>query len=472
MARFKTVLRHSSYLFGSKIVSRLLFTVFVVLIASRLGAELFGAFSFSLAMVELLSWFGDLGTTRYGTRELVRMEKKLWPVVNGKILVLQVLSSTLISVIGLMALLAWSPGYPKMQMLLIGLVAVLLSGVINATESSLTASQNFLYSSIMSLTGRTIFLTLGFIAITQGASVVMIMAGYLAGVITESFLRVLVVTRKVSRFSFKFHYADIKAMLLASLPLAAVALASVIFTQSGIIALEVLAGDAAVGVYNIAYSLYMPFIWFAMVLSKAVFPGQAELYLENRNAARHNYRQWYRLVVMAGIPIPIVTTMLAGPALSLLPPEYEKSTTVLIILMWALPLTLIAAMQGNVMQMIGREMAQVRMLIVGIVIIVALQITLIPRYGVIGAPIATLTAAFVKEVMVYEDVRKTFFGKMHYLVLLFRPLLGGLIMALVTMLAWGLGPWLATSIGLVAYVVTMFASGGVSISEIKALAKG
>lgn len=471
MARFKTVLRHSSYLFGSKIISRLLFTVFVVLVASRLGSELFGAFSFSLAMVELLSWFGDLGTTRYGTRELVRVEKKQWAVVNGQILVLQVLSSTLISVAGLLALLLWSPGYPKMQMLLIGLVAVLLSGVINATESSLIASQNFLYSSLLSLIGRLVFLVLGFIAITRGASVVMIMAGYLAGVIIESFLRIILVTGKVSRFSFQFSFADIKAMFVASLPLAAVALASVIFTQSGIIALEILDGDAAVGVFNIAYSLYMPFIWFAMVLSKAVFPGQAELYKDDRDAARRNYRQWYRLVVMAGIPIPVATTLLAGPALSLLPSEYEESTTVLIILMWALPLALIGAMQGNVMQMIGRELAQVRMLIVGIVIIVVLQIILIPKYGVVGAPIAALTAALVKEIMVYEDVRRTFFGKMHYLVLLLRPLLGGLIMALATLLAWGLGPWLATSVGLAAYIVTMFASGGVSISEIKALAR-
>jgi O-antigen/teichoic acid export membrane protein len=255
------------------------------------------------------------------------------------------------------------------------------------------------------------------------------------------------------------------------LPLAAVALASLIFTQSGIIALEVFDGDAAVGIYNVAYSLYMPFIWFAMVLSKAVFPGQAELYLEDRNKAQLNYRQWYRLVSMAGIPIPIVTMMLAGPALSLLPETYEQSTTVLIILMWALPLTLIAAMQGNIMQMIGREMAQARLLIVGIVVILTLQVTLIPRYGVIGAPIAALSAAFVKEVMVYEEVRKTFFGGVHYLKLLLKPILGGIIMVVTTLLAWRLGPWIATSIGLAAYVATIFASGGVRLSELKALAR-
>jgi O-antigen/teichoic acid export membrane protein len=472
MARFKTVLRHSGYLFGSKILTRLIFTVFVVFAASRLGPELFGAFAFSFSMVELFSWFGDLGLTRFGVRELVRMPDAERPSLNGQILTLQLSSSAILCIVGLIAIIVWHPAYPKTQLLLMGLVAVLLSGVVNATESALVASEKFFYSAALSFTGRLIFVVGGFAALLAGYSAVAVMAAFLAGMIGESILRILLVVKKLTGFSFSFPLGNLKWMLKGSLPFAAAAAGSVVYSQAGVLALEMLKGDREVGIFSVAYSLFIPFIWVSVVLSKAVFPGFAALYNRDAKAARYNYRQWYRLLVMCGVPLAVSTTFLARPVLSFFPQSYGESADVLIILMWSIPLAFVSALEMNVMQITGREKAAAAALIGAMALTVGLEFILIPLFGINGAAAATVAGALAREALFYREVRRNFFLKVHYISLFVRPLIGGGAMGAAVLLLWFLGPWPATAAGLLVYAVTMLASGGVRPSELKSMARG
>lgn len=473
MARFKTVLKNSSYLFGTKLVTRLLFTAFIVYAAARLGSEQYGTLAFAMAMVELFSWLGELGLTQFGARELLKLKRQEWPPLNTQILTLQMLSSIVLCVVGLMAVLAWNPGSPKTQLLLMGLVPVFLSGVVNTTESVLIASQNFLYSSIFSLTGRIIYLTIGFVAVAMGAPLTVIMAGYLIAVTCESLLRMVVLTLRISKFSPQLQLGRTWQMLVASLPFAALAIASLIYGQVGIIMLEIFKGDAAVGVYSLAYTLFIPFVWLATTLAKTIFPGQAEIYLKDKQAARYYFHQWYRLLVMAGIPIAAGITLLAGTAMSYLPDAYHDSELVLTVLVWTIPLLLIAPAELNVLQIIGCERKAARTLFVSVVATIILELILVPRYGPVGAAISALGGGFVREVQYYEAVRRNFLLQRHFVGLWVKPLLAGAAMMLFARAFWSLpaGPWIGTAVGAVLYVGLLFAMRAIRPAEIKALLK-
>ena len=471
MARFKTVLRHSSYLFGTKIFSRLMFTAFVVFAAAHLGSELFGIFAFAMAMTELLSWLGELGLTQYGARELIRTDRKSWPVIDSQILVLQILTSVLLCFVGLAIIFAWHPDNPKFQLLLMGLVAVLLSGVVNATESILIASQKFLYSSIFSLTGRIIYLTIGYFAVEKYGSVIMIMAGYLIAVMVESMLRMVVISSRIAGFSIRIKPGQTWAMFVASLPFASVALASVFYSQAGIIALEVFQGDAAVGVFSVAYSLFVPFVWVATTLAKTVFPTLAESYKENRDACRLYFRQWYRLLVMAGMFLAVGTTLIADTIISYLPESYASGEMVLIILMWTTPSLLVSPVELSMLQIIGLEKVGARVIGVSMAATIGMQLIFVPLWGVTGAAVASLLGAVLREVQYYEAIRRNFLERKHFLILWAKPVLAAVVMVSVALLAWRLGPWPATILGASVYIGSLFVIGGLNVREIKALVR-
>lgn len=469
MSAFKTVMRNSSYQLGSRLLSRLLFIAFVVYAASRLGPELFGILSFALVTVELLSAIGDLGLTRLGARELV----KHWDdrrTLAGEILVLQMLTSLFFSLLGLALVFAWRPEGPKFELLALGMVAIFLSGLVNTAETLFVAGQRFLASAALTFLGRIIYVGIGFAALAVGQpSVVMVMWGFVIAVLLESVFRMLAVVRTVTPFSFRFPMSDLRSMLLATIPFAAAAVANIAFLRTNVMILELLKGDVDVGVFNVAFTLFTPFIWIPMILSRTIFPGLTAAYTVDQEKARMITWQWYRLMALAGIPLAFSISLLAGPVLSHFPAGYEGSAAVLKILIWSLPLFLVVSMGFNVQQIINRERAAARVQVVGALANAAANFILIPPLGIKGAAVATLVGVAVTEAQIYLDLHRHFLQGKHMIVLFARPALGGLVMAGVALALFGVSPWLATGLGLIAYGVTIIVTGGVKPGELRTL---
>jgi len=466
VAKFKTVLRHSSYVFGSRVLSRVLYTIFFLFAASRLGPELFGLISLVMALVELLSSIGDMGLGRYGARALIRQWDKR-AMLSGEILVLQVLTSIVFSVGGIIVVLALAPSAPKLQLMLLGMIAVFLSGFINAAESVFIAGQKFFYSAFLNFFNRLVFVVLGFVALSMGASVVTVMWCFLAGLALEAVCRLVLVARKITPFSFKFPLVQLRIILFASLPFALGAIANMIFLRVNILALGILEEDTAVGVFNVAYTLFIPFIWIPVTLSRTTLPGFTEMYHRDPDAARQNSWQWYRLMAILGIPLALTVTLLAGPMLSYIE-GYEGSATVFAILIWSVPAMLVSSIDFNILQVVDQEKLTARLLVWVAITTVVLNFILIPIYGINGAAIATVGGTVLRQVLFYRGVRKHFMMK-HTAVLFIQPFMSGLVMAAVALLLWQISPWLATGAGLMAYAAAILITGSVRISEIKTL---
>lgn len=467
MSSFKTVFRHSSYLFGSKLFTRILYTVFVLYAAAVLGPAIFGALTFSLAMVDMVSSISDLGITRYGTRELIRK----WDnraIISGQIFAIQMLSSLILGAGGLLVLLIVRPDAPKMQLLLLAMVSVFFTGFISTTESSFAANQDFFFSALFTFIGRLVFIAIGFTALVSGMSVVFVMWGFLFGILVEASLRIVLQVKRITPFSFSYPVRDLYKMLVAALPFAINMVAGIVFLQINIIALGILKDDAAVGVYGVAFAIYMPIMWVPVILARTTFPVLAGKYKDDITAAKYQSWQWYRLIALVGMPVAILITFLAGPALSHYPGVYEESVTILKIIAWSVPLMLIAAIEINILQLIDQEKAGARAVTVAAIVNTSLCFILIPFFGVVGAAIALLVGAVAREVQVYHEVRKHFL-KRHAAVLFLRPVVAGLAMGAVSLLLGWVNPWLASGLGFVTYIVVIFLLGGVSYSELKIL---
>lgn len=470
MTGFKKVLRYSGYLLLSRLLSRLASVIFFIYAASRLGPELFGILSFALVTVELLSAIGDLGLTRYGARELVRYRDRL-PVLAGEILSIQVISSVALSALFLAVILAWHPEYPKMQLLLLGLVAILLSGFVNTAETIFLAGEKFLFSALLTLLGRLLYVASGFVIIATSGSVVLVMWGFLLAVTIEALLRLTIVVRKLTSFSFAFSIRQLRDMLVATLPFAVAAVANIVFLRISVVVLEFMKGDIAVGVYNVAFTFFSPFVWVPMLISRAAFPGLTATYADDPQKARADVAQWYRFMALSGIPVAIAVSFLAVPALAYFPAGYEGSDIVLQILIWTFPLLLFTSMGFNVLQIIDRERFAAGALASGALLNLLLCVILVPLFGIYGAALAMLAATAVPGLYIYLVIRKHFLYH-YYLTVFIRPLLAGAAMALVSLALWRLNSWAAVLLGMLVYILVILASRGVRLWEIKALIRG
>lgn len=467
MSGIKKALKNSSYIISSKLLSRLVYTAFVIYAAARLGPAAFGALSFALVMVELGASIGDMGLTRYGSRELVR-DWDQRAMLSGIILVLELLTSLVFSLAGVAIVMLVVSDATQRELLLLGMAAVMLSSLVNTAESLFIATENFFYASLFNVTGRLVFVGTGFLVILRGAPVADVMLCYIGGVALESVLRLYFVRQKFTRFAFGFSRSQLFSMLRKSLPFAVAAAASIAFLQAGVIILRLLADDVAVGVFNVANTLFLPFVWVTVTLGRTTFPSLVSLFGHDPDAARASTWQWYRLMSIGGIPAAALVTVLAVPLLSHFPQGYEESGAVLQILIWSLPLMLISTIDFNVLQVVNREAAVSRALVMTTIITIALCFALVSLFGIKGAALAALGGSMIRFLQFHIQVRQ-YFLKVNILKLVFRPAIAGLAMIACSMALRNINIWAAAAAGTAVYAAVILGTGAVRVTEMKAL---
>jgi O-antigen/teichoic acid export membrane protein len=154
--------------------------------------------------------------------------------------------------------------------------------------------------------------------------------------------------------------------------------------------------------------------------------------------------------------------------LSYFPESYQESADILIVLIWSLPLTMLAAIEINIMQITNREKQSARILVITAIITVMLNIVMITYLGAMGAAIALLVGSTLREAQMYIDIYRNFMHKqmaLHFI----RPVIGGLVMLAIALAVGGTNVWLAAGLAVIAYVSIIFLSGGVRPNEIRTL---
>ena len=467
MINFRTVLRNSSYLLGFRLLSRLLSVVFLIYAASKLTPELFGTLSFTLVTLELINSVGDLGITRYGARELVRF----WDdraKLAGKILSVQVVTSLVVTAAGLLIVLALNPPAVKLQLLILALASFFFYSIINTTESVFIASQKFFFSALFSFIGRFSYMVFGLIVLASGGSIVLIMWGFLASVILEALLRIAMVRARITSFSVRFPTHELLTMLRLCFPFAVASVASVVTFRGNMFVLDLLKGDAEVGVFNAAFSMFAPFVWIGIIFSSTIFPGLTADFTNDPEAARASCWKWYHLIALVSLPIAVTVSLLAGTLTGFFPAGYEDIKPILIILIWSVPITLIMDVDFNILQVSNQESVAARSVVIGAVGSPLLSFALVPFIGASGAAAALLIATIAKVIYCRYQVRQSFLNR-SVIGLFVRPAIATAVMGAAGLIALRLNPWFAAFLSLVVFAIMVVALKVVRLAEIKSL---
>lgn len=458
MTSRREVLKHSGYLLIARLFARLASVPFLIYVAATLGPSLFGVISFVLASVEMVSSLGDLGLSRYGARTIVRM-KEGRARLAGVILSLQVVTSLVLSALALVLILALQPGSPKMEVALLGLGGIVFSAFIFTTETIFTGFKKFGASAIFAVIGRSVYVILGFTALALGYSVVAIMLAYMLGMVVESLIRMVYTVTRVTPFSLHFGSADVRTVIKGTMPFAVTAIATLVFYRADMIIMGIIKGDTEVGIYSAAYSFFSFFVWFPIVLSRALLPSITAKFSEDPRDAEQSSWFWYRAVLIVGIPIAFTVNMLAGPIFdTFMPAAYEESIITLQILMWAIPTMMMVSMGFIALTVTDREDKGARTTVVTAILVVALDIILIRVFGPPGAAAAMVAVNVLWVVQMQWLLRRYVFAPHHGLLLTFAlPATGAAALVLVTLTTLSLGVTVTLPAGLAVYGAVILA---------------
>jgi stage V sporulation protein B len=267
----------------------------------------------------------------------------------------------------------------------------------------------------------------------------------------------------------------------------------VVITGLAELALFDFVGNFVVGIYMASeyvgyYGAATPIARLPLIISMAVattvLPAAAEAAgLNDRNLLKGYLNQSFRYVTLLVLPMSVGIMIFAAPIMKMLYilPAYMNGAGALQILAIGMMFFTIYTVSSSIAQGLGKPYLPMVILTIGSIIDVALNIYLVPIYGINGAAIATtITALMIMVVIVWKTLQISEV-ELHFRdlgrIVLATGIMGGLLLLVpqsLFFMSFPLNYLLFFAVMVLAgiiYMVALILVGGLKNSDIRALRK-
>jgi O-antigen/teichoic acid export membrane protein len=473
------VARNSAFVLGVQVVLKILGFLFNVYVVRRLGDVHFGRYTTVVAYVALFAIFTDLGMSPYAVREMARDRDQTARLLPNIVAVRLVLSLIVMCIAPLSAL--WLGKESGMVLgIFIASAELLLYAFQGPLNSALTARERLDYTSTFTLIYRLVFWGLGFLFLVRGKGFIGLLIASLAGVAVMAFLSGWALFRLgIGKLVLSVRYWP--GLFSAALPFAVSDFSYALMQRFDTVLMSFVLGDAAVGWYNVPWTLINMMLLIAQSIAIAMYPSMVRSHTDDPASLPQVVWQSIKYLLIVCLPIAAGGTVLAGRVIVTLYGEtFAHSIPVLQVTLWALPGLFLLELLGRVANTLRLERAAARINVINALITVVLNVILVPTVGILGAALALVGGRTIRLAQYWRLIGNEHLVSQRWAVLLRVVLAVAVMAASVWLLGTLLGqtPAFATldskvgllalvGAGAVVYVVALVALGGVERREIE-----
>ncbi|HQY88268.1 MAG TPA: MATE family efflux transporter, partial [Tepidisphaeraceae bacterium] len=255
------------------------------------------------------------------------------------------------------------------------------------------------------------------------ANPIAIAAAYLAGPIISAVLLVRLVSKHVCAVTFHWDVRRFARLLTKSQFFAAQQFLAVSSAQAEALILPQLVGMNQFGFFTAGTLLANRLTAIPDGLCTAAYPVMARAC--GNGEPHRGASLMFKYVVIAligGLALALAGTLAAGLISRILfPSQPELLATVIRITVWALPLMAVESVMGYALNAAGKDAAQARASVPAAIISLALSITFVVLFGVIGACFSMLLRPAIRSGFIAPIFFKTFFRAVPESIVLIHP---------------------------------------------------
>ncbi|NTU78192.1 MAG: flippase [Chloroflexales bacterium] len=465
----RTVARNSAVTMAAQIAIKLLSFIFTVLIVRRLGASDYGQYAAVAAFGSMFLFVGDLGLSPYLVRELARLRDK----PDGHEQVRRLYGTVLwlklgLSLVGvcLMLVVAWLTGRPLVMIgaLALNALGMLLYAVQGTSDAVLAGYERLDLSAGAKVAYQIAFVTLGGAVLFMGLGYYGLIYATLAAIVLLTALCWRVTTR-LGVLPARPEWARWPILVRAALPFGVVAFALGLSYRFDSVLLNIFHGDAVTGYYNAAYNLVFSTAFLSNAINSALYPSLSRQAANDPASVPKVYGRVIRYLLLIGLPIAVGASFLADRLIPFLfDAGYEPSIQALRIVIWVVPLMFISEFLGYAVIIGGHERRVARSVLLSTGLNVAINLALVPRYGLLAAATMTVVTEMVL-VGQYLWILRAQLTHVEWGHALVRPAAAALLMGCVVLLLHDLPVLACVAAGVITYGVLLLALGVVGPEE-------
>ena len=456
---------NTTLVLGTRVVSRLVALVMVIVLARHLGDDAYGRYTTLIAYSALVSVVADLGLSPLYTREAARQPDDL-PWYLGTLLTGKVFLAVAASLIFAIALATAGLG----GLIVPGAALLVLTTYANLLRNTFYALGRLEFEAIAIVVEIAIQAGLILAGARTGQGV-----GYFVWAYAGSFgftclycLAVITVFR-LGRLSFGFDRALFRRWLRLAFPFALGAFLTNLYFRADVPILQHFKPFHEVGWYQFAYKPFESLQFVPLAVQAVVYPLLGVYFREARHRLSVAYARFFKILVVLGWPLTVGTFVLAGPVGRLFQ-LYPESIPALRILALAIVFLFANSAFTAMLYAVDRQDLFAWATGIAVVVNVGLNLVFIPRYGYLAASAITVVTEAAFSVAGWFFVART--ERLAWLQVSWRTLLAGLLMGAVLYPLSHRAVYVSAPLGLAAYVAALWMLRAVRREELDLVLRG
>lgn len=255
-------------------------------------------------------------------------------------------------------------------------------------------------------------------------------------------------------------------------PFAVLGLFTNIYAQIDVVILSVIKGSEAVGIYGVPSRTLNALQFVPMAFSASLYPAMSKYFVESKDKLQNVFEKGFIYLSAICVPIAVGIFLLAGPIIiTAYKIEYEASIPALKILAPSLVFAFLTFPVGALLNACDKQKVNTVNMGIIMVINIALNLILVPRFSFIGSAWAWFITNVVWFVLtIYWAEKLIHYSKKLLLINFLKALFSAIVMGFAVLYFKDkIHIIIDVCVGAAVYVVIMFLVKGFTADEIKEL---
>lgn len=388
-------LRSFAGLAAGEAIARALSFVAMLVVARRLGPAMYGIIGVASGIMLYLNQIADAGVELSGVPAVARLRDReglrelVASALGVRTLIAVALTGSVI-VVGLVA-------FPQPDGRVLALYALSLVFVAAGTRWVFLGLQRGSLVAAARIAGELTTLVFVFVALRDVGDIAIVPIAVLIGVVISTLVMLGGLQQLGIRPRLSLDRNPSRALIDRAPRLVGFTLLGLVLFNADLIYLRFVSGQAAAGFYAAAYTFIAFAANLAVTWAQSVLPSLARI--ERGDPARNEiYGTSMLLAFAASMPIAAGGMLTAGPLIALVyGAEFAPAATALIWLLPAVPLSALREVTvAGLLSSADGERYLIRTNAISAVLNLAMIVPIVPRFGMVGAAIATVATEIVR----------------------------------------------------------------------------
>jgi len=388
MNTVRNVATSTAALAASNIVAGALTFFTNIVIARLLGAEVLGGYAFVIAFLSFFTVVANLGLDVILVRELAVGKER--SSLIGTTILLKILSGIVAVIFAAVIIFFLDTSIEIKKAVLLASGTLLLQSLGNTGMGLLQSRIELLKYAYSSIFSRVItFLLMLLIAFKHGSLL------QLASTLVIGALIHVVLLMYYCREEFMHHisasFSSAKEMLKESWPIAMTGIFISMYFRIDVVMISFFRKTSDIGHYAAAYTLSEAPSIIAVAFMLSLFPIMSRVAKESNKTMSFVSSRSLKYMLILAVPVAIGATLLSSSIINFVyGSEYASSVAAFSILIWAGAMIMLNVVVNNILTTLGLQKINFYVTLVCLAANIMLNLVLIPKYGIVGAAIATV----------------------------------------------------------------------------------